>query len=96
MSFLMMQQIITGVDTFLNIISVLLIVYALMTWFVRPDNAVYVFIARFADVVLTPFRPISRWLINYGLHMDLSVILALFAIRILRSLLFQILYRIVY
>ncbi|MBQ2956550.1 MAG: YggT family protein [Clostridia bacterium] len=96
MHVMMLQQIISGVDTFLNIISVWLLVYALMTWFVRPDNPIYVFVARFADVILTPFRPISRWLINYGLHMDLSVILALFAIRILRSLLVQILVRVIY
>ncbi len=89
-------QLITGVDNFLNIVSVLLIVYALMTWFMRPDNPVYIVFARIADVVLTPFRPISRKLINMGLHIDLSVILALLSIRIIRRLLVTLLYNFIF
>lgn len=85
-------QIISGVDSFLNIISVLLIVYAVMTWIMRPDNPVYIFVARIADAVLMPFRPIGRWLINLGLRIDLTVIIALFAIRVLRSFLMQLAY----
>jgi len=92
MNTLIRWQIISGVDTFLNIISVLLVVYALMTWVMRPDNPVYVFVARIADVILMPFRPIGRWLINAGLRMDLTVIIALFAIRILRSFLMRLAY----
>ena len=86
-----MLQMISGIDTFLNILSVLLIVYALMTWFVRPDNPIYVFVARIADVIIAPFRPVSNWLFSRGFPMDLSVILALFCIRILRTLLYRIL-----
>lgn len=96
MQIMVLHQVIAGIDTFLILISVVLIVYALMSWFVRPDNPVYVFFARFADVILTPFRPIARRLINLGLRMDLSVILALLAIRILRSILVQLIYRVMY
>ena len=92
MNTLIRWQIISGVDTFLNIISVLLVVYALMTWVMRPDNPVYIFVSRIADVVLIPFRPIGRCLINAGLRVDITVIIALFAIRVLRGFLMRLAY----
>lgn len=92
MNTMVMWQIVSGVDTFLNIVSVLLVAYALMSWFMRPDSPIYVFLAKIADPLLMPFRPISRWLINQGFRIDVSVVLALFAIRILRSLLMRLLY----
>jgi len=84
---MIIAQILYGVDTFLNVLSVVLVIYALMTWFMRPDSPIYVFFARIADVVITPFRPVSRWLISRGFRMDVSVVLALAAIQILRTLL---------
>ena len=93
---LVMLQIVSGVDTFLNILSVVLIVYALMTWFMRPDNPVYMILARIADVVLTPFRPLSAWLFRKGLRMDMTVWLALIAILILRALLSELIYSVVF
>ena len=91
MHHIVMLQLISGIDTFLNILSVLLIVYALMTWFVRPDNPIYVVVARIADVIISPFRPISQRLFSRGFPMDLSVVFALICIRIVRVLLFRIL-----
>jgi len=93
---IVMIQLISGVINFLDILSAMLVVYALMTWFMRPDNPVYIVFARIADVVLTPFRPISRKLINMGLHIDLSVILALLSIRIIRRLLVTLLYNFIF
>jgi len=92
----MILQIFQGVDMFLNAVSAALIVYALMSWIMRPDNAVYVFLARFADFVLTPFRPAARWLINKGLRIDVSVILALMCISVLRTILSNAAYRLIY
>lgn len=92
MNTLILWQIISGVDSFLNIISVFLVVYALMTWVMRPDNSLYVFVARIADAVLMPFRPIGRWFINKGMRVDLSVMIALLVIQALRNLLTQLAY----
>lgn len=89
-------QLLSGVDTFLNLVSVILVVYALMSWFMRPDNRVYIFFARMADVILTPFRPAARWLYTKGFRVDMSVILALLAIRVLRSLLVNLVYGLVF
>ncbi len=89
---IVLYQLISGIDTFLRLLSLVLVVYALMTWFVRPDNPVYRFFAQIADFVISPFRPISNWLINKGFRMDISVILALMSIQILRNLLYRLLW----
>ena len=82
-------QMIMGVDTFLNILSLALIIYAVMTWFLPPNNKIYRFFARIADFVISPFRPVSAWLISRGLRFDVSIILALFCIRMIRNLLYR-------
>jgi len=92
MTYLIRYQLIHGVDTFLNVLSLILIIYALMTWFMRPDNPVYIFFARIADFVIAPFRPISGWLISKGLRIDVSVLLALLCIRMIRSLLYSVMW----
>lgn len=89
---LVYYQLLSGVDTFLNLLSLALVVYAVMTWFMRPDNKIYQFFARIADFVISPFRPISSWLIQRGLRFDVSVLLALICIRILRNLLFRLMW----
>lgn len=89
---LVFYQLLSGVDTFLNLLSLMLVVYALMTWFMRPDNKIYQVFARMADFVISPFRPISAWLIRQGFRIDVSVILALICIRILRTLLFRLMW----
>ena len=82
-------QIFLGINRFLSVLEVLLIIYALMTWFVRPDSPVYPFLYRFLNPVIAPFRRISRKLIERGLMIDISVILAVLAIRVVQSLLWR-------
>ena len=90
---LLMIQIYQGIDTFLNIVSVGLIAYALLSWFMRPDHPIYMFLARFADFILTPFRPAAEWLFRKGFRIDMSVVLALLSIEIVRTVLANIVYR---
>ncbi len=77
-------QIYTGVNYFLDIISVVLFVYCLMTWFVRPDSPLYAFMRRLVDPIVAPFRPLARRLMEKGLMLDISVLLAIFGVRIIR------------
>ena len=81
-----------GLYRFLSALQLLLVVYALMTWFVRPDNAVYRFLYRFLDPILTPFKRLSRYLIQRGLRIDLSVLFAIIALRILQSVLTRLMF----
>ena len=89
---LVLYQVLSGVDTFLNVLSIMLVIYALMTWFMRPNNPVYIFFARIADVAMTPFRPIGRWLFEKGLRIDLTLYITLVAIQLLRNLLTRLFY----
>lgn len=86
-------QTVMGISRFLNVISAILVIYALMTWFVRPDSPIYMFFARIADVIISPFRPIASWVIEkLGLRIDISVILALLVIEIIQSILMRTIY----
>lgn len=96
MQMLIVGQIYSGVDTFLNILSVILVLYALATWFVRPDHPVYIVLSRIAGVLIAPFRPIAERLFRRGMRMDLSVWLALLAIQLIRTGLGKILWSVLY
>ncbi len=93
MTYEILFRIYRGLSLFLDIISYVLIIYALMTWFVRPDSTVYRLFARFCQPLLSPFRGIAGKLMEKGLMIDISVYLALIAIRLIRSLLYQLLLR---
>ena len=75
-------QIYNGINIFLNIASWALFIYCLMTWFVRPNSPIYIFAARFVEPIVAPFRPLSRRLMEKGVMLDTSVILAILGIRV--------------
>ena len=82
-----LYQIFLGIYRFLDIVSGILFVYCLMTWFVRPDAPVYVFMRRLIDPIVSPFRGIAYKLMQKGVMVDVSVLLAMLAIRVLRGVL---------
>ena len=92
MQFEIIYRIYLGIHQFLRILSYALYIYALMTWFMRPNNPVYIFFARIADVAMTPFRPIGRWLFEKGLRIDLTLYITLVAVQLLRNLLTRLFY----
>ena len=75
-------QIYRGINIFLNIVSVLLGFYCLMTWFARPGSPLYTFIHRLVEPIVGPFRPLALRLMEKGLMIDISVLLALAAVRL--------------
>ena len=86
-------QIYTGINYFLDIITAILFIYCLMTWFVRPNSQMFVFMRRMVEPIVAPFRPLAMRLMEKGLMLDISVLLAMFAIRILRYILSIIFFR---
>ena len=86
-------KILTGISYFCNIITALLVIYCLMTWFVRPDSPIYTFIHRLVEPFVAPFRPLALRLMEKGFMIDISVFLAIIAIRVVQSLLWNIAYR---
>lgn len=79
-------QIQYGINIFLNIVSWMLAIYCLMTWFVRPGSSMYTFMQRLIEPIVAPFRPLARRLMERGLMLDVSIVLAIFGVRILRNL----------
>lgn len=76
-----------GCVQFLNILSIILIIYGLMTWIVRPNTTIYKLFNRFCEPLLSPFRRISRKLIQKGLMIDISIPLCILAIQLLEQIL---------
>ena len=96
MAFQVIYQIQTGINFFLNIVSVLLSIYCLMTWFVRPGSSMYAFMQKLIGPIVAPFRPLALRLMEHGLMLDISVLLAIIAVRIaswLINVVFNYIYR---
>jgi len=85
-------QIVMAISLFLRILSIALWVYVIMSWFVRPYNRVYIFVRNLVAPLLAPFRPIARKLMESGVMVDLSVVMAWIALRILQSVLPRLVY----
>lgn len=91
MGYAVMWRIITGVDLFFDVVTFIMVLYAFMSWFVRPNNAFYQLLARFCQPIVAPFRPIAARLMRSGIMFDVSYILAFFAIRVAQYLVIQVL-----
>jgi len=86
-----LAKIFEGINLFFNIISWFILAYVIMSWVVRPTNAAFRFVSRIVQPILAPFRPIARKLMQKGIMIDISAILAFFAISLIRNLLIWIL-----
>lgn len=91
MAYLVIMQIASGLSWFFRIVTFAMVLYAFLSWFVRPDNAFYRLLARFCQPILAPFRPIAARLMYRGFPFDVSYILAFFAIQVLQYLVMQVL-----
>ncbi|MBQ3222411.1 MAG: YggT family protein [Clostridia bacterium] len=82
----------TGVNYFFSILNWALVLYALLSWIARPESRIYRFFANFCDPLVAPFRPLGRKLINARLRVDLSVWLAVIALRVINTVVIRILF----
>ncbi len=89
MSYEILFGLYNGVHVFIRLLTGILFVYALMTWFVRPDSKIYRVFYNFCSPIVAPFRGISEKLIRAGLRVDLSVWMAMIALRIIDNLLLR-------
>lgn len=87
MSYALLIKIYEGLSLFLNIVSGILLAYCIMSWFVRPTNRLFMIVSRFTQPLVAPFRPIANKLMQRGFMIDVSILLAFLAIRVLESLL---------
>lgn len=70
---------------FLDILSWAIIINALLSWFLRPDNPIKSFLDRLVEPFLRPFRALFRRFAGNS-PIDFSPMLAILAIYLLRML----------
>lgn len=84
---MLVDQIHQGFAIFIRILEYVLFAYCVMSWFASPHNRVYVFLSRFVQPLVRPFRPLSNYLIRRGLPFDTSAIFAFVALSVVLRLL---------
>ncbi|MDR0929702.1 MAG: YggT family protein [Oscillospiraceae bacterium] len=84
----MLYGIYQGIHYFLQILYYLMLAYCLLSWILPPYHRVMTFLARFVDPLLRPIRNLM-FRIFPRMPLDLSALVAFFAIRLLDSLLLR-------
>ena len=88
MGMMVMSNIIRGIQFFFEAIQLIIVGYCLGSWFLSPNNRLYVLLQRFSDPFIAPFRPLAwKLMARTGLRIDLSAIISLFVLRMLNSFL---------
>ncbi|NLO81781.1 MAG: YggT family protein [Clostridiales bacterium] len=87
MLYMIIINIVRGIRWFLNILSWLIIVNALLSWFMAPTHPVRSFLMRLIEPIVRPFRRLTSRLNTSGFPIDFSPLLAYFAILILLEVL---------
>ena len=85
---LVLFKVLEGVNWALTAAYYLIIIRAILSWFMRPDQPIYAMIIRITEPMIAPFRPLAYRLTNGRLPLDLAPLFAFFAIRILQRLLY--------
>lgn len=82
---------------FLRVIEIAILVYCVMSWFVRSSNPVFRWLHGFISPFVMPFRRISMWIIQKSrIPFDLSFWLAIIAIDIVKNVLWRIYYSLLF
>ena len=76
------------VDMALTVLRYAIIASALLSWFLPPTNKVYAFLRMLTQPVVGPFSRLTRRFIRGGMPIDISPLLAYFAIALLQQLVY--------
>lgn len=82
-----------GVANFVRIVSGLIFLYCLLSWFMRPDSKLFRVISRVVQPILEPFRPLGNKLIQLGFRVDLTPWVAIVVLELLVRVLYFLLIR---
>lgn len=75
-----------GVRWFLNILAWMIVINAVMSWFIDPTHPVRSFVMRVVEPVVSPFRRLTDRLNTSGFPIDFSPFFAYLAIVILQQI----------
>lgn len=81
------DYVILGVIWFLNILSWAIIINALLSWVMDPMHPVRVWLIRFIEPIVSPFRYIADRLNTSGLPIDFSPLLAYISLQLVIAIL---------
>jgi YggT family protein len=84
---LLFRQLVVSVIWFINILSWAIIINSLLSWVLDPMHPIRVFLGRFIEPIVAPFRNLSRRLNTSGIPIDFSPLFAYLALSIISSLL---------
>lgn len=87
---IIIYQVLVGLSYVLKIAYWLIIIRAVLSWFMRPDQPIYSFIIRITEPMIGPFRPLAYKLTNGRLPIDLAPLFAFLVISILQRALYAV------
>lgn len=88
-----MGILITAVNLFFRVLTTLIILYCLLSWFCPPNSKLYDIYMRMGEVVepiVGPFRRLTQGL-TYRIGLDFAPVIAIFALEILNTLIIRVL-----
>lgn len=80
---------------FLEVLTWMIIINALLSWFMRPDHPIKSFLGRMVEPVVRPFRLLTRRIFGNS-PLDFSPFLAVVAIQVVVWLINQLFYRVLF
>jgi len=85
--YFILAYLLTGIIWFLRVLSVMIIINAFLSWFVDMNHPIREFVSRFVNPVVRPFRKLTDRLPSSHIPIDISPLLAYFAIMLIIQLL---------
>ena len=85
----MLYGIFHALDLLCRILDYAIILYCVMSWF-RSRTALFNWLGRFLEPIMSPFRGISRWIcVKTGIPLDFTPYFAIIALSVIRNLLWR-------
>jgi len=79
-------SVLVGIRYFLVIFSWLIVINALLSWFIDPSHPIRELLDQFISPIVNPFRRITDRFLTSGIPIDLAPLFALISIQILTSI----------
>ena len=72
------------INSVFNIATAVVLIYVIATWIVKPNTQIFNILSRIAEPIIQPFRPIAAKLTQKGVMLDLSPVLAVIGLSVIR------------
>ena len=73
-----------------NLATAVVLIYVVATWIVKPNSQIFNILSRVAEPIIQPFRPIAARLTQKGVMLDLSPVLAVVGLYVIRWVLLNV------